>query len=371
MSEEKTETKADMAPTLDVLSSKRAAAKASITRVKTYVDSAENPLLEELECRLTLLEAYFKQLVAIQDQIASHEEASKADKDQINDFEDNYCSVKAKLLSKINELKRKTSIAESVGSPQHNQSTNQSIFLPTRKSNLPKVKLPAFSGNYIEYTNFINAFEAAVSYDQSLTNLEKFLHLKSCLSGEALQTIIALEVTDQNYTVALRMLQTRYGNKLLIFQSHICKLFDLPATNKGNSTQIRSVMDNVNVHIKALQSLEKPEQILNAMFIHLAKRKLDAATVTKWEETLDYESIPTWDQFYSFLDKRCQYLSSRDSSRKIETSISNKRSILTVSKLSCQKCNKSDHCLSKCPEFIKLFRIGFPKQSVWDYASIV
>jgi len=79
-------------------------------------------------------------------------------------------------------------------------------------SNLPKVNVPKFSGKHAEFKNFISLFESLVHNDASLTNVEKFNHLLSCLG-----TVKAFQISESNYEKALDSLQSVYDNKCLIF----------------------------------------------------------------------------------------------------------------------------------------------------------
>ena len=83
---------------------------------------------------------------------------------------------------------------------------------------LPKMALPKFCGKYSEFKSFISLFESLV--DTSLPDIEKF-HLLSCLSGEALGTVKAFQVSDANYPKALASLKRVYDNPCLIFFENI------------------------------------------------------------------------------------------------------------------------------------------------------
>jgi len=62
----------------------------------------------------------------------------------------------------------------------------QALVTGSSHSNLPKIKLPKFSGKHSEYKQFIGIFEQLVDSDNLLSNIEKFNNLLACLSDEAL-----------------------------------------------------------------------------------------------------------------------------------------------------------------------------------------
>lgn len=50
------------------------------------------------------------------------------------------------------------------------------------------MRLPKFNEKYSDYKNFMSLFENLVHNDPTLTEIEKFNHLISCLSDDALGT---------------------------------------------------------------------------------------------------------------------------------------------------------------------------------------
>jgi len=53
--------------------------------------------------------------------------------------------------------------------------------------------------------------------------------LRSCLRDSALETISSLEVEDGNYAIDLNLLQNRFDNRRLVFQTHINDILGLKA----------------------------------------------------------------------------------------------------------------------------------------------
>lgn len=71
----------------------------------------------------------------------------------------------------------------------------------------------------------------------SLDNVQKYLYLKGALSGEALNLIKNLPLTNDNYQIAIEILKKRYENKLVVINSHLKGMLDTPAINKGSGKQ--------------------------------------------------------------------------------------------------------------------------------------
>lgn len=199
----------------------------------------------------------------------------------------------------------------------HNASVSDSTCIVQASSKLPQLKLPTFSGKYSEYKHFISSFNQIIDREYSLSNIEKFNHLRNCLQGPALETIDAFQVSNENYARALERLQARYDNPTLIFLEGISALFELSSVSKGNGAQIRSLIDRASAIYGSLQSLGTDSQISQAMLIFLVLQKADEETNRKWKESLDLKTIPTWNACTSVLERHCQFLDSIDSAHAV------------------------------------------------------
>ena len=121
-------------------------------------------------------------------------------------------------------------------------------------SKLPKLELPSFSGEVLEYNDFIQLFTTSID-SLTLSNVQKFGYLKTLLKGEAFSLLSGLEINDTNYSVALKLLKERYGSKVRQQRAHIRKLLSLDCVNAKDSKSLRSFVDSVNKHGRALETL--------------------------------------------------------------------------------------------------------------------
>ena len=64
-----------------------------------------------------------------------------------------------------------------------------------------------------------------------------------------------MEVTAENYQVALKLLIDRYQKKPLIIKEHIRHLLNLQSITKVSAASLRDLVDTVSVHLRALKSL--------------------------------------------------------------------------------------------------------------------
>ncbi|XP_075162888.1 uncharacterized protein LOC142235521 [Haematobia irritans] len=340
-------------PSLEELKQRRASSKGSMTRIKNVVEGKNILSHTELECRLGIIESYYKQASYYQNQI---ERLSPLD-DGRADIDELYITIKTKILDLIGSGRRHSVTEQSFSVPQHSS------------SRLPNLKLPKFDGKYLEYKNFINTFNNLVHKDPNIPVTEKFNHLLSCLSGEALSTIKAFQVTDENYQSALDRLKERYDNDTLIFLENVTSMFEISKSSKPVPKQLRNIVDTISALYSSLKSLGSYEQICDAFIIHLAMSKVDPDTKQKWDEFIDYSKLPSWTDCCSMLDRRCQQLDAqcrRTSKQQNPSTSSNyshnnqpskQHSLLAknmTQEIICNHCSKSGHFITTCQRFIVL-----------------
>ena len=87
---------------------------------------------------------------------------------------------------------------------------------------LPKLELPKFSGDIIEWQTFWDKFKATVDSSE-LPVITKFPYLQSLLEREANASISGLALTSDNYAIACKVLEERFGKKeqiVLLISKH-------------------------------------------------------------------------------------------------------------------------------------------------------
>ena len=73
----------------------------------------------------------------------------------------------------------------------------------------------------------LHSFKAVIHSSASLSNIDKFNYLRCYVTGDTLNTIEGLSLTDENYIMALELLEDRYGNKQVIITAHTTNLLKL------------------------------------------------------------------------------------------------------------------------------------------------
>jgi hypothetical protein len=96
---------------------------------------------------------------------------------------------------------------------------------------LPKWKLPTFAGDPKFWRAFWQAFEAAI-HNQRIPPVQKLTYLISMLKGEPLKDIQGLRITNENYAVAIRILNEKYGKDEDLAEELQLELQDHPPTGQ-------------------------------------------------------------------------------------------------------------------------------------------
>ena len=78
-------------------------------------------------------------------------------------------------------------------------------------SRLPKLKLPIFNGNPLQWQTFWDLFTAAVDSNPCPSQVQKLSYLRAQLQGDAAHVISGLPLIDSNYTHSVTLLRERFG----------------------------------------------------------------------------------------------------------------------------------------------------------------
>lgn len=229
---------------------------------------------------------------------------------------------------------------------------------------LPAIPLPIFSGNIREWPKFLSAFTAFVNRNPSLDTFQKFYYLRGSLRDDALKVIEEMGQQDENYESALDLLKARFDRKHLIKKSHIDALFNIELVQKENSKALRTFLDEMNIHLRALSNLGEAVETWDILLLRLLSPKLDSRTKREWEAVSSKMTDPKLRDFQEFLENRCQFLenleTSIDKTQSKPSKFVNKNSqqknatsLVTTFSTKCVFC-KGEHTIYKCKKFIKL-----------------
>ncbi|KAJ8877175.1 hypothetical protein PR048_021628 [Dryococelus australis] len=159
-----------------------------------------------------------------------------------------------------------------------------------------------------------------------LSTVEKFVYLKTSLSGKLLSLIQALPISEVNFC-----------------QAPDCGL----------------LLTIITKNIAALEALDVPVKTWDLILLAIFKKKKDEPLQTQWEMTLSDSELPTLRKLIKFLEKHCRcqktatYCQTQSTvvppGSKIGNPLNHDNCALAT--LKCALC-KDLHAICKCPRFV-------------------
>ncbi|XP_026742369.1 uncharacterized protein LOC113504313 [Trichoplusia ni] len=274
--------------------------------------------------------------------------------------EDLYTCLLADLNDLLSGLSNTTSLPVSMQAARNN-SVSMDIQVK-----LPRIQLPTFSGIYDEWPAYQDLYTSLVHDNPTLSKVQKLHYLKSSLTGEALSLLKHVQVTEDNYNDAFAMLKARFGNKRIIANSILKRLFTQKKITSQTASNIKAILDTTTECLNALTNLKLStsslDPLAHSLIVFLVVHKLDPETHREWEEVAydaTNDELPKWDALSKFLQSKFRTLELITSASKEKPSSRGKEYAVHVSTSStskprcCVMCEK-DHTLCHCEEFIKL-----------------
>ena len=121
---------------------------------------------------------------------------------------------------------------------------------------LPKLDVPKFDGNILNWRSFWDQFSVSVHDRSHLSNSEKLVYLQHALKdGSAKHVIDGLSRSGDYYAEAAECLQSRFDRPRLIHQTHVKMILDAPSLKDGNGRELRRLHDTVQQHLRALKAM--------------------------------------------------------------------------------------------------------------------
>lgn len=229
---------------------------------------------DELKEFMTFLISGRRQLSVFETLIPSRQQSPPAEQHPV--------AVLQQQLAELIAIQKTTQQqTQSLASSVHSVHSQQTVPpIPTRTVNLPKSKLPEFSGEILEWATFNDMFVATVHSHPGLSDTQKFTYLRERLSGVALSTIAGLQLCDANYKVAYDLLKKRFGKTQDIIDAHYVALMHLSVTSTDHSS-LRAFFDSMESHLRSLQAIG--EDITQHVFVSMITSKLPQPTLLQLE----------------------------------------------------------------------------------------
>lgn len=153
--------------------------------------------------------------------------------DEYYEVEEMYHCLRADLTDLLAVTRQRSN--DSVNTSSTSMQTDQQPF-----TRLPTIHLPTFSGKYEDWPTYQDLFEALV-HNTSLSDVQKLHYLKTSVSGEAEMLLRNIQTTGSNYTQAWSILKGRFGNRKMIVNSILKRLFAQKKMLNQSASQIKTI----------------------------------------------------------------------------------------------------------------------------------
>ncbi|XP_048253302.1 uncharacterized protein LOC125381119 [Haliotis rufescens] len=124
-----------------------------------------------------------------------------------------------------------------------NMSLAEALIKIEASRDIPNITLPKYSGDPLEYVNFMERFKIHIHDKAHLTDAMRLVQLKMHLTGEAERAIAGLGSSGTMYATALKMLKEQFGQESYIARAYVNKL------TKGNRIQGREALRDFSLDL--------------------------------------------------------------------------------------------------------------------------
>ncbi|XP_046422365.1 uncharacterized protein LOC124180664 [Neodiprion fabricii] len=203
------------------INQKRITLKAQLTKIeKTAEDANLEPA--NVKMRLDGLKEQFRLYEEFHDELALLVEPDNEQLGVFDALQDRFY----KIVTKI-----ETIFPPVTPGPVSGFNTTCPLIGGTRNLKSPVVDLPKFDGD-LEKLSFKTTFLTMIDSREDVTNMQKFIYLKNCLGGDALNKTCIYNVSEENYETAWKLLLESYDEILILMVKHLDTILEPPVQTK-------------------------------------------------------------------------------------------------------------------------------------------
>ncbi|KAJ8954618.1 hypothetical protein NQ318_003153 [Aromia moschata] len=227
---------------------------------------------------------------------------------------------------------------------------DKTSIVQTSKTRLPKLNLQTFDGKLENWSAFIQVFNRSIHDNNTLANVERFEYLLGCLSGEPLNLIKTIVLSDDNYPIAYKTLLDRYDNKRELATHYWDRLRSLQKLKDETPSGLRSLIYNFNENLSALRALKIADSLEDFMLLNILLEKLDSKTRRYFEAEIRNLKVCEKDHIIY----RCPVLKAKSPADRFKV-VKEKRLCINClrphqvkncsSTSTCRTCHKNHHTL--------------------------
>ena len=320
-------------------------------RLQALSETVSQKKIEDLPSILDRIMETEQRIDEIQSQLEN-----ELEEDELVRVIEEYNDWKDEIRSECYKARRLLDEQDASVSSMKSSSRGESIGRGTVR--LPKLSLPVFSGNLLEWQLFYDSFLSSVHSRTDLSEIDKFNYLKSQLTGSALDVIKGFSLSAENYGTAFELLCERFGKKQLIIRAHIKALLNLPSVQSGSLKSLSNFINTVEISVRSLNGLGISNEEYSCFLTQIVLFRLPEEINVEYAR-FDRTGESSITDLLKFLNEELNILrSSKEycdralpkSHRSPATTVNH---VSTKSKLFCSCC-KGNHWLDQCPKFLAL-----------------
>ena len=128
--------------------------------------------------------------------------------------------------------------------------TSRAVQQASSTRKLPNIEVPIFSGNFSDWLEFNDLFNATIIKDERLLNVEKLQQLKTHVRGEA-------AVLDHNFEIAWKKFDDYYTNKRRPISMYVSHLLYILSVTSESPSELESLLNGMVNILSALEQLNE------------------------------------------------------------------------------------------------------------------
>jgi len=211
---------------------RRGVVRASITRLdgrvaelesKEELTAADRLAAQHLLQKLNSLEAEFRSYhLAVVDLV--EEDALEGEQAILDEHDDRVSCLVVRVQQLVSTVTQ-AAVAPSV---------------TTSGVRLPKISVPTFDGNVVNWRSFWEQFTVSVHDRSNLSPAEKLTYLKHAVKdGPAKHVVEGLSGSGDQYKEAVDCMRKRYDRPRLLHQAHVRAIINAPSLKDGSGKELR------------------------------------------------------------------------------------------------------------------------------------
>ena len=252
---------------------KRSAAKdiikTMVDKIQALIDDEQKKT--EIETLIKTIEIKMSSIKSLDDSILNEvpDEGMKEEMELANEFEVEIVTHLDKFKEKLSKYKFSSNTTVFKGSISESFDSKSGV-------KLPKIFIKKFSGDPLQWQQFEATFDATITKNERISDIEKFTYLRGYVCGEAEKCIEGITLIGHNFDRAMALLRERYGNPQLIISSHMDSLLKLEKVSGSRSSikELRNLYDKIESHLRSLATLGVKSEHYSPMFIPIIVNKL-------------------------------------------------------------------------------------------------